>query len=90
MKVNININYEKIVFTCGIDNLEYSDKFFASNRSEYLYNKIKEEFGLEKTIKDGIIYDSKLLLEDVKRIVEDEKLNTPGWEKLLYEYIERN
>ena len=53
-------------------------------------NKVVRVGGIEKTIKDGIIYDSKLLLEDVKRIVEDEKLNTPGWEKLLYEYIERN
>ena len=53
-------------------------------------NKVVRVGGIEKTIKDGIIYDSKLLLEDVKKIVDDEKLDTPGWEKLLYEYIERN
>lgn len=67
MKVNININYEKIVFTCGIDNLEYSDKFFASNRSEYLYNKIKEEFGLEKS-------DFYLKYNDFE-LVDDENLS---------------
>jgi hypothetical protein len=52
-------------------------------------NKVVRVGGIEKTIKDGIIYDSKLLLEDVKKIVDDEKYKTPGWEKLLYESIER-
>ena len=52
-------------------------------------NKVVRVGGIEKTIKDGIIYDSKLLLQDVKKIVDDEKYKTPGWEKLLYESIER-
>lgn len=67
MKVNININYEKFVFTCGIDNLEYSDKFFASNRSEFLYSKIKDELGLEKS-------DFYLKYNDFE-LVDDENLS---------------
>ena len=35
----------------------------------------------------GIIYDSKQLLKDVKKIVDEEKESTPGWEKLLFESI---
>jgi cell division protein FtsL len=42
-----------------------------------------------KTIKDGIIYDARLLLEDVKKIVDEEKSKTIGWENLLYESIGR-
>ena len=37
----------------------------------------------------GIIFDVRELLEDVKKIVDEEKSNTPGWEKLLFENIER-
>jgi len=32
--------------------------------------------GVKYTIKDGIIYDAKALLEDVKKIVADEKAKT--------------
>ena len=45
--------------------------------------------GVSKTIKDGIIFDARVLLEDVKKIVDEEKNNTPGWEKLLFENIKR-
>jgi hypothetical protein len=39
--------------------------------------------GVEYTIKDGIIYDAKKLLEDVRRIVDESKkeegdINYPG------------
>ena len=33
--------------------------------------------------------DARELLEDVKKIVDEEKRNTPGWENLLYENIKR-
>ena len=52
-------------------------------------NNIVRVGGIEKTIKDGIIYDSKLLLRDVKKIVDDEKSTDTEWEKLLYESIGR-
>ena len=45
--------------------------------------------GVEKTIKDGIVYDARLLLEDVKKIVDEEKSKTPDWKSLLYESIGR-
>ena len=45
--------------------------------------------GVSKTIKDGIIFDARKLLKDVKKIVDEEKRNTPGWEKLLFENIQR-
>ncbi|MGI8582829.1 MAG: amidohydrolase family protein [Chitinophagaceae bacterium] len=44
-------------------------------------NKIIRAGGVKYTIKNGIIYDAKKLLADVKKIVEDEKKKT-GW-KLL-------
>jgi hypothetical protein len=36
-------------------------------------NTVKRVGGIKYTIKDGIIYDAKRLLADVKRIVDDEK-----------------
>ena len=41
-------------------------------------NKIIRAGGVKYTIKDGIVYDSKKLLADVKRMVDDEKKKT-GW-----------
>lgn len=41
-------------------------------------NKIIRAGGVKYTIKDGIIYDAKKLLADVKKIVDDEKAKT-GW-----------
>ena len=41
-------------------------------------NKIVRAGGVKYTIKDGIIYDAKKLLADVKRMVDDEKKKT-GW-----------
>ena len=41
-------------------------------------NKVTRVGGVKYTIKDGIIYDAKKLLADVKKIVEDEKAKT-GW-----------
>jgi imidazolonepropionase-like amidohydrolase len=52
-------------------------------------NEVVRVGGVEKTIKDGIIYDARLLLEDVKKIVDEEKSKTIGWENLLYESIGR-
>ena len=45
--------------------------------------------GIKYTIKDGIIFDSRQLLEDAKKIVEEEKAATPGWENYLMDSIER-
>lgn len=42
-------------------------------------NKIIRVGGVKFTIKDGIVYDSKKLLADVKRIVEEEKKKT-NWQ----------
>ncbi|MBS1680321.1 MAG: amidohydrolase family protein [Bacteroidetes bacterium] len=39
-------------------------------------NKVTRVGGVKYTIKDGIIYDAKKLLSDVKKIVEDEKKKT--------------
>ncbi|MGE5108539.1 MAG: amidohydrolase family protein [Sphingobacteriales bacterium] len=41
-------------------------------------NKVVRVGGVKYTIKDGIIYDAKKLLADVKKIVDDEKAKT-GW-----------
>jgi hypothetical protein len=45
--------------------------------------------GIKYTIKDGIIFDARQLLDDAKKIVDEEKSSTPGWEKLLMDAIER-
>jgi hypothetical protein len=45
--------------------------------------------GIKYTIKDGIIFDARQLLDDVKKIVDEEKSSTPGWEKFLMDAIER-
>jgi hypothetical protein len=42
-------------------------------------NKVIRAGGVKYTIKDGIVYDAKKLLEDVKRMVDEEKKKT-GWE----------
>ena len=42
-------------------------------------NKVIRAGGVKYTIKDGIIYDAKKLLADVKRMVDEEKKKT-GWE----------
>ena len=52
-------------------------------------NDVVRVGGVEKTIKDGIVYDARLLLEDVKKIVDEEKSKTPDWKSLLYESIGR-
>ena len=45
--------------------------------------------GIKYTIKDGIIFDSRQLLEDAKKIVDEEKAVTPGWEKYFMDNVER-
>jgi hypothetical protein len=42
-------------------------------------NKVIRAGGVKYTIKDGIIYDAKKLLADVKKMVDDEKQKT-GWQ----------
>lgn len=42
-------------------------------------NKIVRAGGVQYTIKDGIVYDAKKLLADVKKIVDQEKAKT-GWQ----------
>ena len=41
-------------------------------------NKAQRVGGVKYTIKDGIVYDAKKLLADVKKMVDDEKVKT-GW-----------
>ena len=45
--------------------------------------------GIKYTIKDGIIFDSRQLLEDAKKIVDEEKDANPGWEKYFMDNVER-
>ncbi len=45
--------------------------------------------GIKYTIKDGIIFDSRQLLEDAKNIVDEEKAANPGWEKYFMDNVER-
>jgi hypothetical protein len=52
-------------------------------------NKAIRVGGIKYTIKDGIIFDARQLLDDVKKIVDEEKSSTPGWEKFLMDAIER-
>ncbi len=42
-------------------------------------NKVVRVGGIKYTIKDGIVYDAKKLLADVKKMVDDEKAKT-GWQ----------
>ncbi|MBS1914848.1 MAG: amidohydrolase family protein [Bacteroidetes bacterium] len=42
-------------------------------------NKVTRAGGVKYTIKDGIVYDAKKLLADVKKMVDDEKQKT-GWQ----------
>lgn len=42
-------------------------------------NKVTRVGGVKYTIKDGIVYDAKKLLSDVKKMVDDEKQKT-GWQ----------
>jgi imidazolonepropionase-like amidohydrolase len=39
-------------------------------------NEVIRKGGVKYTIKDGIVYDAKQLLADVKRMVEEEKVKT--------------
>ena len=39
-------------------------------------NEVVRKGGVQYTIKDGIVYDAKKLLADVKKMVDDEKAKT--------------
>ena len=52
-------------------------------------NEVVRVGGVNYTIKDGIIYDARKLLEDVKKIVDEEKEAKPDWERLLMQSIDR-
>ena len=69
-----------------LKNLKY---LYATGDIKLENNEVIRVGGVSKTIKDGIIFDARELLEDVKKIVDEEKSNTPGWEKLLFENIKR-
>lgn len=43
-------------------------------------NEVVRVGGVKYTIKDGIVYDAKKLLSDVKQLVDAEKLKRGGWE----------
>ena len=43
-------------------------------------NQVVRVGGIKYTIKDGIVYDAKKLLEDVRKIVEKEKTDNPKWQ----------
>ena len=52
-------------------------------------NEVVRVGGIKYTIKDGIIFDARQLLDDAKKIVDEEKAATPGWEKYLMDSIDR-
>ena len=52
-------------------------------------NEVVRVGGIKYTIKDGIIFDARQLLDDAKKIVNEEKAVTPGWEKYLMDSIDR-
>lgn len=62
-----------------LENLQYLYGTGAIYMNEK--NEVVRKGGVKYTIKNGIIYDAKKLLTDVKKIVDDEKVKT-GW-KLL-------
>tara|TARA_B100001559_G_C15961832_1_gene376990 strand:- start:54 stop:518 length:465 start_codon:yes stop_codon:yes gene_type:complete len=69
-----------------LKNLKY---LYATGDIKLEGNEVIRVGGVSQTIKDGIIFDARELLEDVKKIVDEEKRNTPGWENLLFENIKR-
>lgn len=62
-----------------LENLQYLYGAGAIYMNEK--NEVVRKGGVKYTIKDGIIYDAKKLLADVKKMVDGEKQKT-GW-KLL-------
>ena len=50
-------------------------------------NNIVRVGGVNYTIKDEIIYDARKLLEDVKKIVDEEKEANPDWENSMMQSI---
>ena len=52
-------------------------------------NNVVRVGGVNYTIKDGIIYDARKLLEDVKKIVDEEKEANPDWENSMMRSIGR-
>ena len=42
-------------------------------------NEVVRVGGVKYTIKDGIVYDAKQLLHDVKKMVDEEKVKRGGW-----------
>jgi imidazolonepropionase-like amidohydrolase len=68
-----------IVDANPLENLQYlygTGAIFMNDKNEVI-----RKGGVQYTIKDGIVYDAKKLLADVKKMVDDEK-NKTGW-KLL-------
>ncbi len=65
-----------IVDANPLENLQYlygTGAIFMNDKNEVI-----RKGGVQYTIKDGIIYNAKKLLEDVKKMVDDEK-NKTGW-----------
>ncbi len=63
-----------IVDANPLENLQYlygTGAIFMNDKNEVI-----RKGGVQYTIKDGIVYDAKKLLADVKRMVEDEKAKT--------------
>ena len=52
-------------------------------------NNVVRVGGVNYTIKDGIIYDARKLLKDVKKIVDEEKEANPDWENSMMQSIGR-
>ena len=52
-------------------------------------NNVVRVGGVNYTIKDGIIYDARKLLEDVKVIVDKKKEVNPDWESSMMQSIGR-
>ena len=65
-----------IVDANPLENLQYlygTGAIFMNDKNEVI-----RRGGVQYTIKDGIVYDAKKLLADVKKMVDDEKAKT-GW-----------
>tara|TARA_B100001094_G_scaffold66952_1_gene63133 strand:- start:221 stop:622 length:402 start_codon:yes stop_codon:yes gene_type:complete len=69
-----------------LKNLKY---LYATGDIKLEDNEVIRVGGINHTIKDGIVYNARRLLSDVKKIVDKEKEENPGWKKLLFENIGR-
>ena len=68
--------------------ISYLEKASELNNNPNVKISLAEVFLKKRDFQNAKLAISKAL-EDVKKIVDEEKRNTPGWEKLLFENIQR-